>query len=168
MVTAGTITADRLLLEPLRSDHAMEMANVLSAASLYVFIGGEPPTTAELAGRYAAWLSGPARGGEAWLNWIIRDRSGSAVGHAQATVTRDGAAADVAWVVGEAWQGRGYATEAARALVSWLEDEGVETITAHVHPDHLASARVAERAGLERTDLEEDGEVVWRRTVSRR
>ncbi len=37
------------------------------------------------------------------------------------------------------------------------------TITAHVHPDHAASARVAELASLLATDEVDDGERVWRR-----
>jgi RimJ/RimL family protein N-acetyltransferase len=48
-------------------------------------------------------------------------------------------------------------------LVAWLEDQGVTTITAHVHPDHHASARVAERAGLVPTDEIGDVELVWAR-----
>ena len=73
--------------------------------------------------------------------------------------------AEVAWVIGVPWQGRGYATEAAQALVAWLEGVGVTTITAHIHPDHEASAVVASRAGLSPTTELEDGERVWRRTM---
>ena len=88
---------------------------------------------------------------------------GQAIGHLQATVLDGDRSADIAWLVGIAWQGRGYASEAARALVGWLEANDIDTITAHVHPEHVASARVAERAGLEATTEVEDGEVVWRR-----
>jgi len=35
-------------------------------------------------------------------------------------------------------------------------------ITAHIHPRHTASARVAERAGLFPTAEEVDGERAWR------
>jgi RimJ/RimL family protein N-acetyltransferase len=52
-------------------------------------------------------------------------------------------------------------------MVRWLESTGVGTITAHVHADHRASARVAARAGLEPTGDIEGGEVVWRRTLAR-
>jgi RimJ/RimL family protein N-acetyltransferase len=51
-------------------------------------------------------------------------------------------------------------------MIEWLEARGAVTITAHVHPDHAASQRVAERAGLVATDEVEDGERVWRRGVS--
>jgi RimJ/RimL family protein N-acetyltransferase len=68
----------------------------------------------------------------------------------------------VAWVIGTPWQGRGYAGEAAQAVVGWLEDEGVGSVTAHIEAGHAASARVAVAAGLSPTDEIEDGEVVWR------
>ncbi|MDX2290691.1 MULTISPECIES: GNAT family N-acetyltransferase, partial [Streptomyces] len=61
---------------------------------------------------------------------------------------------------GTAWQGRGYASEAARALVGWLRPR-VRTVVAHVHPDHAASAAVARAAGLVPTDEVQDGEVRW-------
>jgi len=67
----------------------------------------------------------------------------------------------IAWVIGVPWQGNGYATEAARALVAWLASQGAAVITAHIHQDHHASATVAARAGLTLTDGEADGERVW-------
>ena len=70
--------------------------------------------------------------------------------------------AAVAWVVGIDWQDRGVASEAARAVVEWLRQEGAEEIVARIHPDHRASAVVAIRAGLDPTDDQADGEQVWR------
>jgi RimJ/RimL family protein N-acetyltransferase len=82
----------------------------------------------------------------------------------QATLTRDGGrwTAAIAWVVGVPWQRRGYATEAALALVGWLGGQEVDEIVAHIHPGHLASAQVAARAGLRPTPDQVDGEQVWR------
>jgi RimJ/RimL family protein N-acetyltransferase len=83
----------------------------------------------------------------------------------QATVTDDGRSADVAWEIGVPWQGRGYASEAAVAIVGWLSKRGATGIRALVHPDHDASARVAARAGLVPTDEVVDGEIAWRSPV---
>jgi RimJ/RimL family protein N-acetyltransferase len=93
--------------------------------------------------------------------------TGEPVGTVQATVTqRDGRwAAAVAWVVGVPWQGRGYASEAAGALVAWLTGQGAAVITAHIHPGHHVSAAVAARAGLAPTSAEADGERVWQLTT---
>jgi RimJ/RimL family protein N-acetyltransferase len=145
-------------------EDANEMAGVLADPSLYAFIGGAPPTPADLDERFARWSRGSPRPGEEWHNWIVRLRDDwAAIGHLQATVLGRGREADVAWVIGTPWQGRGYAGEAARAIVAWLEAGGVRTITAHIRAGHAASERVAAAAGLARTDEIEDGEVVWRR-----
>jgi [ribosomal protein S5]-alanine N-acetyltransferase len=46
---------------------------------------------------------------------------------------------------------RGYATEAAAALVGWaLGQPGVERVVARLAPDNVASVRVLEKAGLTR------------------
>jgi RimJ/RimL family protein N-acetyltransferase len=159
------IATARLDLVPLQVADAGEMAGVLADAALYAFIGGQPPTEAELVDRYRAQVRGrSADGREAWRNWVVRERtSGVAAGFVQATITGGGSRAEVAWLIGVPWQGRGYATEAARGLVAWLVGTGVDTIIAHVHPDHEASAAVAQRAGLVPTDAWIDGERVWRR-----
>jgi RimJ/RimL family protein N-acetyltransferase len=159
------IGTERLTLVPLTPGDADEMAGVLGDPHLHEFIGGDPPTLAELRDRYARLAAGPPPDQtEQWRNWIVRRRAdGRAVGTVQATVTDGGAAAEVAWVVGVAWQGQGIASEAAAALVAWLEASGVRTVTAHVHPAHHASAAVAARAGLRPTGTYHDGEQLWRR-----
>jgi RimJ/RimL family protein N-acetyltransferase len=145
------------------------MAGVLADAALYAFTGGCPPSADELRARYRHQVVGRSPdGGEAWCNWIVRMRDPDvAVGFVQATIADGGRVADVAWVIGVPWQGRGFATEAARAMVAWLEARGATTVTAHVHPDHVASGRVAERAGLVASDDVVDGERVWRREAPR-
>jgi RimJ/RimL family protein N-acetyltransferase len=150
---------------PLRVEDADEMAAVLGDERLHEFTGGRPLTVAELRDRYARLAVGASKPGEVWLNWIVRRRSDSqAIGTVQATLTtREGRrSAQVAWVIGVEWQNEGFASEAARALVEWLRERGVHGITAHIHPDHRASAAVAARAGLRPTDDEVEGEQVWR------
>jgi RimJ/RimL family protein N-acetyltransferase len=158
------IRTERLELTPLRVDDAAEMVAVLADPRLYTVIGGGPPTIDELRLRYEHQVRGEsADGRETWHNWILRPRSGrQAVGFVQVTIGAGGAA-DVAWVVGVPWQGRGYATEAARGMLAWLVDRGVSAITAHIADGHRPSEIVAERIGLARTDRVEDGEIVWRR-----
>jgi RimJ/RimL family protein N-acetyltransferase len=138
------------------------MVEVLADPSLYGFTGGEAPAAETLRARYERQAAGAsADGSEVWANWIVRRRDdGAAVGYVQAGVGAAGA--DLAWVIGTPWQGRGFAGEAAAALAAFLCEQGVARLTAHVHPRHEASRRVAARAGLQRTgELAEDGEEVW-------
>lgn len=155
------MTTARLVLAPLRVADASAMVPVLADPDLYRFTGGTPPGPEELERRYRAQIAGPATPDETWHNWILRRRADEqAVGYVQATVT--GTRADIAWLVGVAWQRQGYATEATRAMCDWLLTAGVEHLTAHIHPDHDASAQVAAAVGLERTaEVDEDGEQLW-------
>jgi RimJ/RimL family protein N-acetyltransferase len=164
-VTSEHIPSARLSLVPLAVSDAEEMVGVLGADALYAFTGGSPPGLGELRDRYARLAVGRSPdGGQEWRNWILRRQpDGTAVGYVQATITGAGTRAEIAWVIGVDWQGHGYATEAARALVAWLDSRGVTAVQAHIHPDHLASAAVARRAGLLPTGHFDDGEQLWRR-----
>ena len=166
----ATIETSRLVLRPLRVADADEMFDVLADPALHEFTGGEPATLDELRARYAAWVDGSGSPDELWLNWIVRRSADAiAVGSVQATIIQSDADAEtaalalVAWTIGVSWQGQRYGAEAAVALVEWLIGCGVESIVAHVHPDHHASSSVAARAGLRKTSEMSDGEVVWRR-----
>jgi RimJ/RimL family protein N-acetyltransferase len=144
------------------------MAAVLSDPALHAFIGGDPAAPQALRKRYERLVAGSSDPAVTWLNWVVRLRAEEClVGTVQATVSSADRTAEVAWVIGTPWQGRGIATEAARALVGWLgEQQGVRTVVAHVHPDHAASAAVAAAAGLAPTDRWQDGEVRWQAGLS--
>jgi RimJ/RimL family protein N-acetyltransferase len=159
------MTTGRLRLQSLRVEDAEEMVDVLADPALHEFTGGKPATLDELRDRFESWTRGSGSDAEVWLNWIVRRAEDDlAVGTVQATIVDadDRCEALLAWTVGTAWQRRGYATEAAGALVRWLEQRGVGSIVAHIHPDHVASANIATRAGLRPTTGVVDGEIVWR------
>ncbi|MGW0332119.1 GNAT family N-acetyltransferase [Streptomyces sp. NPDC003011] len=165
LVSAEPLSTPRLDLLPLRAEHAEEMAAVLSDPALHAFTGGTPHSPAALRDRYERLVAGSPDPAVSWCNWVLRPRAQAClVGTVQATVTRADAGhlAEIAWVVATPWQGRGFASEAARALVGWLGRGSVRTVVAHIHPGHLASAAVARAAGLAPTEDEQDGERRWR------
>lgn len=160
----GAVETERLRLVPLAVEHADEMAEVLSDPALHVFIGGVPHSAPALRSRYERLVAGSPDPSQTWWNWLIRAREEQCLaGTVQATITAEGrgCVAEVAWVVGTPWQGRGIASEAARGLASWLREQGVEVIRAHIHPDHHASAAVAAAAGLAPTGHWHEGEIRW-------
>ncbi len=163
-VIATTIKTERLLLEPLRADHAADMFPVLDDPGLHEFTGGAPKTLAELEDDYA-WLSDNSNhpDGEAWLNWVCRLPPATAIGTVQATIVADESHASVAWVIGQHWQRRRFASEAVAALVDWLLAADIRRIDACVCNGHIASERVAMAAGMRLTRELVDGERVWRR-----
>jgi len=55
---------------------------------------------------------------------------------------------DLGWILAERFQGRGLATEAARALARHAFACGLDTLWSNMAVDHTASRRVAERLGM--------------------
>ncbi|MGP9683882.1 GNAT family N-acetyltransferase [Brachybacterium sp. AOP3-A1-3] len=154
---------ETVTLRPLRVTDAAEMAVVLAHPDLYRYTGGEPPNEAELERLYAIQTRGrSADGTEEWLNDIVVVGDAQrAVGFVQATLPTDQRTAEISWVIGQPWQRRGYAGRAARLLTDSLRARGVTQVIAHIHPDHVASQRVAERLGMSPTDVVVDGETRW-------
>ena len=164
---APPLQTARLTLEPLWLDHADEMATLLADPRLHEFTGGDPPTLEYLRERYHERLSAPAAGGPWWCNWVVRHRdSGLAVGGIQALVGRGDAGwvAEIAWILAYEHQGRGYAREAAEAMIAWLRAEGVRDLVGDIHARNEPSMRLARALGLAPTDevAEHEGDVRWR------
>jgi Acetyltransferase (GNAT) domain len=109
--------------------------------ALYRHIGGEPLDEAGLRARFTRLETRRSPDGSySWLNWIVRlCDTDQAVGYVQATVDSS-SAATIAYVIGTAWQGRGLASEAVRAMVGELRAAGVREVNATIP----ASRRSAE------------------------
>ena len=152
------------MLEPLRLDHAEEMAPLLDDPRLYAFTGGSPRTLEELRAGYEEHLSGRTADGGRWLNWVMRRREDSLVaGGLEATLTAHGDefVVELAWIVASQYQGRGYAREAAAAMVTWLRQQGTPALFADIHRDHEASMAVARTLGLYRGQAVSDEDIRW-------
>jgi RimJ/RimL family protein N-acetyltransferase len=167
-IRAERFTTVRLEAVPLCVEHAGEMAEALSDPALHAFTGGAPDTPEELRARYRRLVVGSPDPAVRRLNWVLRLRDEACLtGTVQATVGLSAGepVAEVAWVLGTRWQGRGIAAEAVCGLIIWLSQHGVRDFTAHIHPEHGASARVAAAAGLVPTDERHEGEIRWRRRI---
>lgn len=168
-VTAAWLKSERLVLDPLRVEHVDDLAPVLNDPALHDFIRGVPMDVTQLRARFERQVRGRSPDGhECWLNWTVRERTArTAVGTVQATVTghQPTASAELAWVIGHAHQGRGFAQEAVGVMVSWLRERGVRRLRAHIHPGHPASMAVARSIGLAPTDVIVGGERRWERLV---
>jgi ribosomal-protein-alanine N-acetyltransferase len=83
--------------------------------------------------------------------------------------TADGVV-EIAYGIDEAHRGRGYATEAARALVALaFDDRRVSVVSAHTMPEPNASTRVLTKCGFTRVDdiVDPEDGLVWRWELSR-
>jgi RimJ/RimL family protein N-acetyltransferase len=143
------------------------MFNVLNDPTLYAFTGDVPPANPQsLFRRYEYWEKRISPDGmELWLNWALRQRAhDQLIGHLQAGVVPDHA--DMAWIVGSRWQRQGYAKEAARAVLDFLDRLGVREVRASIHPQHTASIKIAEHLGMRQAagaSGASGSELIWKR-----
>ncbi len=153
MIGENRYETERLLLEPLRGDHASELFELLSDERLYRHIPQDPPATLDaLAARYRRLESRQSPSGdESWLNWAVRSKSaGVCMGRVEVTVRPDGRAI-LAYEIGPAFWRRGIATESCRRVIRALfEEAGVTEVVAEVDTRNMPSIRLLERLGFER------------------
>ena len=145
------IRTPRLTLEPLTVAHAPAMFAVLSDPLIYPYLDDPPPPSLEHLQRVYGQLEQRRSpdGREIWLNWIVvRD---APIGFVQATIR--GEDADVAYVLGSAHWGQGYAYEAMTAMIEHLAASyGVRRFFATVEEQNERSIRLLERLGFRPTE----------------
>jgi RimJ/RimL family protein N-acetyltransferase len=118
----------------------------------------------------SAWLARlrASREADPWVHGfaVIHRGSHSVIGSASFTGPPDGeGAVEIAYGIVPGYQGRGYATEAAAALVTFAFGSGcVRLVRAHTLPTPNASTRVLMKCGFERAGevMDPDDGVVWR------
>jgi ribosomal-protein-alanine N-acetyltransferase len=97
-----------------------------------------------------------------WWNWLIVDReSGDAVGSVAfgGPVNQEGAVL-VGYAMYPQYEGRGYATEAVRAMIAWaFAQPGVREVRALAPVWNTPALRVAENVGMRPVAAEEDDDV---------
>ncbi|HVV86705.1 MAG TPA: GNAT family N-acetyltransferase [Kofleriaceae bacterium] len=138
---------ERLALEPLAQAHAEGLVAALGHAEVARHLPAPDVTTVEALRERIAHLQRDAPAGEVWLNFAVRRRvGGDVIGRIEATRHRDWA--EVAYLVGPAYQRRGYATEAVGWLVERLAASGAGEVWASVQPANAASRALLARLGF--------------------
>jgi RimJ/RimL family protein N-acetyltransferase len=158
------IETPRLQLRPLQQDAASAIAGDRALAA--ALIGATLPLAwpdAELLDFLARNAPLPPFG--VWL--MVETASGTVVGSAGFFGAPDAdGEVELGFGVIPDRRGRGYARQAATALVDWaLAQPGVSAVRARCETGNGASIRVLTRAGFERTG-ESDGMLTWRRSVA--
>ena len=162
-VSCPVLQSPRIVLEPLLPSHALDLFDGLCDRRLYEFIDDAPPENVDaLRQRYEKLAPRKSPdGSEWWLNWAARLRDGAKyVGAVQATVIADGSA-EIAFVLfRDAW-GKGYAGEAAAAMIDHLRDQfRVNQLRARVDPGNHRSIAVLARLGFVHTKSRVGAEMI--------
>ncbi|KAA2265329.1 GNAT family N-acetyltransferase [Solihabitans fulvus] len=149
-MTAPELRTDRLLLRPLRADDLNAMVRVYEHPDTSHFFTTDRSDPAEVArfvdGRLAAQASGPA----GLATWVFV-HGDEVVGHGHVMPSRalPPELLEIGWVLGKDHWGRGFAAEAASAMVEHgLHTLGLPALWALVHQDNGSSRRLAGRLGF--------------------
>jgi ribosomal-protein-alanine N-acetyltransferase len=145
------IETTRLRLRPLREDDAEELSRIFSDPGVVQYSGGRSPTLEQVREGIRQHISEHYRDhGYGLLAAELRD-TGEIVGRIGFLETEIDATGDAELhyhLAPAAW-GNGLATEAARAVLEWGFQQGrLGRVVAVIHPENLASRRVAEKCGL--------------------
>jgi ribosomal-protein-alanine N-acetyltransferase len=158
----GAIQTERLLLLPCHPNVAQAIAAGSDAldALLGVRTAADWP-----APNFRAYLplllANPARGRWNWL--VVHPEDRLIIGDSGFHGPPDEAGiVELGYIFAAAYRGRGYATEAAQALLAWACAQAeVRGVIAGCAPDNHQSIRVLEKVGLHRAGLS-DGELHWK------
>ena len=148
------IETPRLRLRGHRIDDFADCAAMWADPNVTRHIGGKPLTEEEVWARVLRYV-----GHWSWMRfgyWAVEEKSsGGFVGDLGfADFKREiepslQGLPELGWVLASHAHGKGYATEAARAAIAWgAEHFGPGDTVCLIHPDNLASLRVAEKCAF--------------------
>jgi RimJ/RimL family protein N-acetyltransferase len=147
-----TLTTDRLLLRQLRDDDLDAYAVIAGDPEVMRFLGERRPMSRMDAWRQMAMILGhwELRG---YGYWALEERATGRLAGRAGFMNPDGwPGIECGWTLGREFWGRGYATEAARAIFAWgFEYLRLDRIISLIDPENLPSIRVAERLGETRS-----------------
>jgi RimJ/RimL family protein N-acetyltransferase len=149
----AVIETDRLILRRHRRNDFEASLALWGDPQVTRFIGGKPSTREEVWARLIRYVGHWALLGFGY--WAVEEKStGRFLGEVGfADFKRDiepsfDGMPEIGWVIAPHAQGKGYATEAVRAAISWGDDhfEGARTVCI-IAPENRPSIRVAEKCG---------------------
>ncbi|WP_413530512.1 GNAT family N-acetyltransferase [Rahnella inusitata] len=155
-IQAPVIETERLILRGHRVEDFEVIAAQWADPAVVKFIGGTPSS------REASWsrlLRYPGHWQMLGFGyWIVYEKHNGAEGafageigladyQREITPSLDGMA-EMGWVIAPAFHGKGYAFEAAQAVLKWADINLDRRLCCIIDPEHHASIRLAEKCGF--------------------
>ena len=143
------ILTDRLILRPPVAADADSIFRMASSVAVTKYVGWPRHTTIQDTLDFLAFSDSE------WKRWpagplVIESRAAGALIGSSGLSFETPYRASTGYVFAEEVWGKGFATEALRAVMRLADGLRVRRLYAHCHILHSASARVLERAGFER------------------
>ena len=146
----------RLILRPYTMDDAERLTALLQDPEIYRWTSSIPfPYTADHAREFLTQRAIDEASGESFV-WAITERSDGTIIGAMGLhdVSKVRGSAELGYWLGKDYRGYGYATEAARRVVSWCFEIGeFHRIQATYFPGNEASAGVMRNIGMQEEGL---------------
>ena len=148
-------TTERLTLRSFRPGDEDDVFTYRSVASVVRYIPGEPKTREQVADLVAERATAGRIDPTSPNLTLAVELDGRVIGDVLILLEgldgKDGRQAEIGWVFAPDVAGRGYATEAARAIADVaFREVGVHRVWAELEPENSASAAVCERLGMRR------------------
>ncbi len=146
------IETERLILRKVALKDAQPLCDLLNDKDVQDYLAGIPANyTCKMAVDYITGKLAESYKSKKFYDWgIIEKATNKLVG--RICVYRqddDRRMADLVWYMSSDVRGKGFATEAAKAVVKTLQEVGFERIEAFANVENIASQRVMEKIGME-------------------
>ena len=142
------LETERLLLRAPEPEDAVPLAPMYADPEVMRYLGDGRPLSRADAWRQMAMIIGhwQLRG---YGPWAVEEReSGRVMGRIGFFNPEGWPGFELGWVLGQAYQGRGYATEGAKAALKYaFEEMNREKVISLIQPANVPSIRVAVRLG---------------------
>ena len=146
------LETERLTLRGHQLDDFPAFATMWADSAVTRHIGGKPLSQEESWTKFLRYFGHWALLGFGY--WVVEEKAtGHFVGEVgfadyKRNIELELNFPEAGWVLAAQFHGKGYATEAVRAAIAWGESHfGSSPTTCLIHPENLASIRVAEKCG---------------------
>lgn len=147
-----TIETERLILRKVEAKDAKALCELLNDEKVQEFLAGIPETyTIEMAKDYIGNKMAKNYLRKDFYDWGIEDKNTHKfIGRISVYKFDDyRRMADLVWYVMPTVRGKGFMTEAGKAIVKFLQDVGFERIEAFANVENIASIKVMEKIGMQ-------------------
>jgi len=149
------IVTERLVLRRFTQDDISDVLTFASQPSVARVTSERIPATEEGVREYILLQNSyqPFQKNKVFELAVERKEDGKVIG-LLGLIRQDHGQGEMGWVLGVEYRGKGYATEAARALMEYgFNSLGLHRIHADTSTDNLAARKIMERLGMRREDV---------------